>query len=101
MHTDDGAAVLIDCGDAVTAVVREPREKNVPIGRLDIFVLAGRELEASDSREFAARVGPIVEPFRVGVERGGLEASRGLVRRQVSQPVFAGVPDERCRRRQS
>ncbi len=93
MHADDRPPVLVDGGDAVAAVAREPRELNVPVGRLDVFVLSGRQLVPPHAGELAAGVGQVVEPFRVGVELGGAVLGGGLVGRQVGHPALPGIPD--------
>ena len=63
VDSDDGPAVFVDGGYAVAAVAREPRELNVPIGRLDVFVLSGRQLVPLHAGEFAPGVGQVIEPF--------------------------------------
>ena len=55
VNADDGSAVVVDGRDAIASVAREPGELNVPVGRLDVFVLAGRQLVAPDAGELAAR----------------------------------------------
>ena len=70
VQADDRPAVFVDGRDAIAPAVREPREDDVPVGRLDVLVLAGRELIALDARELAPVVRQVIEPLRVGIELG-------------------------------
>ena len=51
----DAAPVLVHRREAVLAVLREERPRDVPVGLLDVLGLAGRELVTADPRE----LGPV------------------------------------------
>ena len=47
---EDGPAVFVDGGHAEFAVPREPGEEDVPVGRLDVLMLAVGQVVAADPR---------------------------------------------------
>ena len=59
---EHAAAVLVDRREPVLAVAREERPDDVPVGFLDVFGLAGRELVAADPHELGAVIRRVIEP---------------------------------------
>jgi hypothetical protein len=92
VDADDGAAILVDPGDSVAAVTREPGELDVPVGRLDVLVPARLQSVAADPDELAAVVGQVVKPLRVGIERGDSVLSGGLVGREMGHRARPDIP---------
>ena len=71
IQPDHGAGIVVHGRHAIASVMRKPGENDIPVGRLDVFMLACCELVTFDTRELAVRIRQVVKPLATRGRIGG------------------------------